>query len=287
MRITDIIKKLLGHNYNNVDATKLYGELIMILSKYGKVKQDEYISKFAEEFIRNDDLSVDDIKNMFDNWMEIEIEHERNNSNSQGNDYTDYPDDYAIGFINDNNLSDAVKSFNQEPRNYSLQKTQKKGRTHHLKEAIRNFIKNCIKKVKVIIAGVLIGVILVGGSLSFNLGNYIAEKNHQNNVCIEYVIQKGDTSKKLDSFMMDWGVVDPIKTGVDRDYEIYYGESTVGRTTPKVAEELQQLGLATFISLDKALELLGNNNSLRGEFKKAAEGESQVAFFVPTVKRTL
>ena len=69
----------------------------------------------------------------------------------------------------------------------------------------------------------------------------------------------------------------------DADY-IYEGDVVIGRTTKAIADDLVAKGLARIISIDEAVELLGENNSLIGEFRAYANGNSDMVFFVPEQK---
>ena len=52
-----------------------------------------------------------------------------------------------------------------------------------------------------------------------------------------------------------------------------------------IRNSIVEKGLARIISIDEAVELLGENNSLRGEFKKYSEGKSKFVFYVPITKQ--
>ena len=69
----------------------------------------------------------------------------------------------------------------------------------------------------------------------------------------------------------------------DADY-IYEGDVVIGRTTKAIADDLVAKGLARIISIDEAVELLGKNNALIGEFRAYANGNSDMVFFVPEQK---
>lgn len=144
------------------------------------------------------------------------------------------------------------------------------------------------KPYRLFVLGMVLGAALSSGA---NRLNERAEAREQlalsNNVCIEYQVQEGDTEKLLkeEYGIKDIGFSHLAVKGAYRDNEILYaGDVVIGRTTKEMAEKLQNDGYARIISIDEAVELLENNHSLIGEFRKYAEGKSEYVFYVPTGK---
>ena len=136
--------------------------------------------------------------------------------------------------------------------------------------------------------------IVMGGLIvAVGLGSIIgvsAEKeknlNLNSNVCVQYTVQDGDTYKDIERLgIRDWGFGSYEVSGAYRDSEfVYAGDVVIGRTTKENADYLVKQGLCEIITLEEALEMLGETHTLIGEFKKAADGNSNITFFIPTTK---
>ncbi len=134
-----------------------------------------------------------------------------------------------------------------------------------------------------VVAGVLVVVCAFGASKL--VSNHMDKESQKYNVCVEYEVQKEDTKDKLNDLFEDYGFSYYEVSGAYRDLDfVYAGDVVIGRTTKEKADELVKAGLGKIISIDEAVSLLGENNSLSGEFREYANGKSNVAFFVPEGK---
>lgn len=140
-----------------------------------------------------------------------------------------------------------------------------------------------LKIKKMVVKIVATGLVCVCAFSVFNkIKNNIKKTNEENNVCVEYQVQDGDTKDKLSETFKDYGFSYYEVSGVYRNTNLVYaGDVVVGRTTKEKADELVEQGYARIISIDEAVELLGDNNSLIGEFRAYANGNSDMVFFVP------
>lgn len=135
-----------------------------------------------------------------------------------------------------------------------------------------------ILTTSVIMAGVLS---LTGFGIKAAVNKQTKEDN-LNNVCVEYTVQEGDTKNFLDAMFKEYNESYLEVSGPFRNNEIVYaGDVVIGRTTMEKAQELVESGNARIISIEEAVELLGENHSLIGEFRRYAEGKSDIVFYVP------
>lgn len=167
------------------------------------------------------------------------------------------------------------ENHNKKHNSYKLQQSDNKP-----KQAKSVKIKT---KVIKIIAGVMVGVCAFG---LIKVGaNNLKKIDNENNVCVEYTVQQGDTKERLSGLFKEYGVSYLEVSGAYRDADyIYEGDVVIGRTTKAIADDLVAKGLARIISIDEAVELLGENNALIGEFRAYANGNSDMVFFVPEQK---
>lgn len=143
-------------------------------------------------------------------------------------------------------------------------------------------------KRKFIIVGsvIMAGVLTVVGFNAKQKQNKLEDIN--SNVCVEYVVQEGDSKSSLDKIFEEYGNAYYEVSGLFRNNDIVYaGDVVIGRTTKEKADELVASGNARIISIDEAVELLGENHSLIGEFRNYANGESDFVFYVPEGKQMI
>ena len=161
-------------------------------------------------------------------------------------------------------------------RRYKVERNQ-----NNKKKQTKNFkLRPMFTKV---VAGVLVVVCAFGASKA--VSNHMDKENQKYNVCVEYEVQEGDTKDKLNDLFKEYGFSYYEVSGAYRDVDfVYAGDVVIGRTTKEKADELAAAGLGTIISIDEAVALLGENNSLAGEFKAYANAKSDVTFFVPEGK---
>lgn len=142
-------------------------------------------------------------------------------------------------------------------------------------------------KLKPLFTKVVTGalVIVCAFGISKAVSNHMDKENQKYNVCVEYEVQEGDTKDKLNDLFKEYGFSYFDVSGAYRDADfVYAGDVVIGRTTKEKADELVAAGLAKIISIDEAVDLLGKNNSLMGEFKAYANAKSDITFFVPEGK---
>ena len=125
---------------------------------------------------------------------------------------------------------------------------------------------------------------IVGARL---VNNLIVKKNldhnNLNNVCVQYEVKAGDTKNYLDDIFKEYGFSYYEVSGSYRDMnKIYAGDTVIGITTKEKADKLVEEGRGKIISVDEAVELLSENNSLTPELKKYINGKSDVVFYIPT-----
>ena len=161
----------------------------------------------------------------------------------------------------------------QNNNKYTLYKDSKPRKT-------KGWKKNKGKIIALVVAGATIFV-----SITSLINNSINKSKMNNNVCVMYEVQEEDTKNKLDSLFAEYGFSYLETSGIYRNTNlIYVGDVVIGRTTKEKADELVEQGHARIISIDEAVELLGENNSLIGEFRAYANGDSDMVFFVPDSK---
>ena len=147
------------------------------------------------------------------------------------------------------------------------------------KEKAKKVFKNAV--IALVIAGTMSGAAFGLHLVSDNA----TKKSQDSNICIEYVVQEGDSLNKLHDMFYEYDYSHMVKKGIDRNTNyVYAGDIVIGRTTKEIADELVENNLGTIISIEEAVELLENNGNLSGEFKKFADGKSDMVFFVPNGK---
>lgn len=152
-----------------------------------------------------------------------------------------------------------------------------------------------IKKIAVkVIAGVLVTVCAFGGYKARS--NYLDKKDANYNVCVSCVVDEGDTYGLYEDTygLKDIGFSYYELSGFQRQEAshgepkfVAAGDIIIGRTTKENADKLVAEGKGKIISFEEAVELLGENSSLKGELKEAAMGNSDIVFYVPTDQKTM
>lgn len=172
------------------------------------------------------------------------------------------------------NKEDEIANKKEANRSYKIYKEEKKK-----KKQARNL------ELKKLVAIVVCGVTVFVGARLVN--NLIVKKNldhnNLNNVCVQYEVKEGDTKNYLDDIFKEYGFSYYEVSGSYRDInKIYAGDTVIGITTKEKADKLVEEGRGKIISVDKAVELLSENNSLTPELKKYINGKSDVVFYIPT-----
>lgn len=142
-------------------------------------------------------------------------------------------------------------------------------------------------KLKKVVSIVVCGVIVFVGAMSVsNLikkNNNNNNKNKLNNVCVEYEVKNGDTKSDIDDIFGEYGFSYYEVYGPYRNSNlIYAGDVIVGITTKEEADKLVEEGRGKIISVDYAIELLSENNSLTPKLKEYQNGKSNLVFYIPT-----
>lgn len=151
------------------------------------------------------------------------------------------------------------------------------------------------KKMILIKSGIAAGLIVAIGLGSGAVINQKVEENINSNVCVEYVVQEGDTLNKLrDGYgLRDIAMSHLEISGAQRQFSadalgqsiydyVAVGDVVIGRTTKENADKLVEEG-ARIISIEEARDLLGENN-LVGKFK---EENGDFVFFIPNNEKSL
>lgn len=194
-------------------------------------------------------------------------------------------------------INETISLFDkQRTQNYvdSNKKTSKfkfyvKEKVQRLKDLPSKDFKRNFKKVA---AGVVAVAVLGSYGAVFNYGMNLEKNNQQNNVCVEYRVRSGDTNTSLNEMFYEYGYSYLEVSGAQRNLSSnkgnpFAGDVVIGRTTKEKADELVSKGKARIISIEEAIELLGENHSLIGEFKRASNQESNIVFYVPVNEKSL
>ncbi len=192
-----------------------------------------------------------------------------------------YSDDRLYDFA----FNEKITAENKNRRQYRMIESEEENVNYKIvkERKIRQAKKVKIKPFwKGFVAGVLVCVCAFGSASGIN---HMKQQNEANNVCVEYQVQEEDSKNRLDNLFREYGYSYLEVSGMYRNENfVYAGDVVIGRTTKEKADELVAEGYARIISVDEAVELLGENQSLKGEFKAYAKGDSDMVFFVPEEK---
>lgn len=244
-------------DYSNIDIYDMLG-----ISKDSSFETIEFRMKKFEELVKRNptEESLRIFSKIEDKYQKLLREEKLKKDDV-------YSDNTFMNMVNENHA--------KRSETYRLQPSDNKP-----KQAKSVKIKSKIIKV---IAGVMVGVCAIG--LIKAGANNLKKTDNENNVCVEYTVQLGDTKERLSGLFKEYGVSYLEVSGAYRDADyIYEGDVVIGRTTKAIADDLVAKGLARIISIDEAVELLGENNALIGEFRAYANGNSDMVFFVPEQK---
>lgn len=161
-------------------------------------------------------------------------------------------------------------------RSYKIYKDEKNKR----KQAKNLKLK---KVVSIVVCGVIVFVGAMSVSNLIKKNNNNNNKNKLNNVCVEYEVKNGDTKSDIDDIFGEYGFSYYEVSGPYRNSNlIYAGDVIVGITTKEEADKLVEEGRGKIISVDYAIELLSENNSLTPKLKEYQNGKSNLVFYIPT-----
>ena len=154
---------------------------------------------------------------------------------------------------------------------------------HKFDENVRKMEQKKKRVFKIVKKAVLIGTLVAIGLTAHNYKEVREQENLDNNVCVEYRVQEGDSYNYLEDTFEDYSIVEYEVTGPYRDEnKVYKDDVVIGRTTEEKAVKLQENGSLRIISVDEAVERLEEDGNLKGEFKAYVNGDSDVAFYEPT-----
>ena len=146
------------------------------------------------------------------------------------------------------------------------------------------------KSYKLQKALITIGVLAIIFSAGTRISDNVRARDCQNNVCIEYRIQKGDTYNWVDENFRDYTVIHTQFVGPNYNFDyLYEDDIIVGRTTLEIAKELEAKGYARIITIDEAIEIMEVSGShMVGRFKEYKENSNtenqSFVFFDPDIK---
>lgn len=161
-------------------------------------------------------------------------------------------------------------------RSYKIYKDEKNKR----KQAKNLKLK---KVVSIVVCGVIVFVGAMSVSNLIKKNNSDNNKNKLNNVCVQYEVKNGDTKSDIDDIFGEYGFSYYEVSGPYRNSNlIYAGDVIVGITTKEEADKLVEEGRGKIISVDYAIELLSENNSLTPKLKEYQNGKSNLVFYIPT-----
>lgn len=234
-------------------------------------------------------LSFDEFKEILNNLL-------------SSNDFSGLDEDFKpINDIFKNRVKDsAISAFDvKRPQIYAddSEPVKKQSRFKlYISEKIEKFKdippKEFRRRLTRIGVGVSLVCVMVSAIAGVKYGIDFERQNQQNNVCVEYRVQDGDTNKGLEKKFYEYGYTEYAVSGASRNLSPnkenpFLGDVIVGRTTKEIADKLVAEGKARIISIEEATELLGKNHTLIGEFKRAAEENSNIVFYVPVNGKTL
>ena len=188
----------------------------------------------------------------------------------------------------ENALSSDDKSKIQLAAEYLLVPTTKQSYDSYLKrhkfdKDVRKAEQKKKRVFKIVKKVILTGILIAIGLTARDYMEAKEQENLNNNVCVEYNVQEGDSYEFLEENFEDYSIVDTVVTGPYRDTDyVYEGDVVVGRTTKEIADKLVEEGTATIMSVQEAIEILNADGSLKGIFKEYANGESEFVFYEPT-----
>lgn len=138
------------------------------------------------------------------------------------------------------------------------------------------------KSYKLQKAVITVGVIVILFSAGNKIIDNIKEKDYQNNVCIEYTVQSGDSFSWVDDNIRDYSTIRTQNVGANFRYDhLYKGDIIIGRTTMEKAKELEEKGYARIISIEEAIDIIETSGErLRGKLDDYKENDIKDEAFV-------
>lgn len=259
--------------------------------------EEEYKLFLEDRNLYDKKIGINSDKNIDDNQQEDKKTYYTNNTFKSSEEKSDnigvvdksgvdktydpmFDDQYAFvklaneSYLKKKKEENDIINQREAERSYKIYKDEKNKR----KQA-----KNL--KLKKVVSIVVCGVIVFVGAMS--VSNLIKKnnnnKNKLNNVCVEYEVKNGDTKSDIDDIFGEYGFSYYEVSGPYRNSNlIYAGDVIVGITTKDEADKLVEEGRGKIISVDYAIELLSENNSLTPKLKEYQNGKSNLVFYIPT-----
>ena len=261
--------------------------------------EEEYKLFLEDRNLYDKKIGINSVKNIEDNQQENKKTYYTNNNFKSSEEKSDnigvvdksgvektydpiFDDQYAFvklaneSYLKKKKEENDIINQREAERSYKIYKDEKNKR----KQAKNLKLK---KVVSIVVCGVIVFVGAMSVSNLIKKNNNNNNKNKLNNVCVEYEVKNGDTKSDIDDIFGEYGFSYYEVSGPYRNSNlIYAGDVIVGITTKEEADKLVEEGRGKIISVDYAIELLSENNSLTPKLKEYQNGKSNLVFYIPT-----
>lgn len=261
--------------------------------------EEEYKLFLEDRNLYDKKIGINSEKNIDDNQQENKKTYYTNNNFKSSEEKSDniglvdksgvektydpiFDDQYAFvklaneSYLKKKKEENDIINQREAERSYKIYKDEKNKR----KQAKNLKLK---KAVSIVVCGVIVFVGAMSVSNLIKKNNNNNNKNKLNNVCVEYEVKNGDTKSDIDDIFGEYGFSYYEVSGPYRNSNlIYAGDVIVGITTKEEADKLVEEGRGKIISVDYAIELLSENNSLTPKLKEYQNGKSNLVFYIPT-----
>lgn len=261
--------------------------------------EEEYKLFLEDRNLYDKKIGINSDKNIDDNQQENKKTYYTNNNFKSSEEKSDniglvdksgvektydpiFDDQYAFvklaneSYLKKKKEENDIINQREAERSYKIYKDEKNKR----KQAKNLKLK---KVVSIVVCGVIVFVGAMSVSNLIKKNNNNNNKNKLNNVCVEYEVKNGDTKSDIDDIFGEYGFSYYEVSGPYRNSNlIYAGDVIVGITTKEEADKLVEEGRGKIISVDYAIELLSENNSLTPKLKEYQNGKSNLVFYIPT-----
>lgn len=261
--------------------------------------EEEYKLFLEDRNLYDKKIGINSDKNIDDNQQENKKTYYTNNNFKSSEEKSDniglvdksgvektydpiFDDQYAFvklaneSYLKKKKEENDIINQREAERSYKIYKDEKNKR----KQAKNLKLK---KAVSIVVCGVIVFVGAMSVSNLIKKNNNNNNKNKLNNVCVEYEVKNGDTKSDIDDIFGEYGFSYYEVSGPYRNSNlIYAGDVIVGITTKEEADKLVEEGRGKIISVDYAIELLSENNSLTPKLKEYQNGKSNLVFYIPT-----
>lgn len=261
--------------------------------------EEEYKLFLEDRNLYDKKIGINSVKNIDDNQQENKKTYYTDNNFKSSEEKSDniglvdksgvektydpiFDDQYAFvklaneSYLKKKKEENDIINQREAERSYKIYKDEKNKR----KQAKNLKLK---KVVSIVVCGVIVFVGAMSVSNLIKKNNNNNNKNKLNNVCVEYEVKNGDTKSDIDDIFGEYGFSYYEVSGPYRNSNlIYAGDVIVGITTKEEADKLVEEGRGKIISVDYAIELLSENNSLTPKLKEYQNGKSNLVFYIPT-----